>query len=101
MCQVQVERLPLQQLNRRRGAVPDVVFVVPPEADLRGLGRDPRRGPFLMLKSGLRCWPLHDARPGGDLAGCRVLVVDAERAETPRVREFVAESLGLRLGAAV
>ncbi|MBB3142647.1 hypothetical protein [Halomonas organivorans] len=101
MCHVQVERLPLHQLNQRGAAAPDVVFVVPRGESLRGVGLDPRRGIFLMLQSGARLYPLHDVSRGDDILRMRILAVDVDDAGDPRVLDFVTDSLGFALGAAV
>lgn len=101
MCHVQLERLSWHHLNDRTEPAPDVVFVVPRDEALRGIGLDPRRGIFLMLKSNARLYPLHDGSRGGDLTGLRILAVEVDVPEDPRVRDFVTEKLGLALGAAI
>ncbi len=101
MCHVEVERRPLHRLHERIGAAPEVVFVVPRREPLRGVGRDPRRGLYLMLQSGARRYPLFDASRGSDILSMRLLAVEAAEPDDPRVRNFIVESLGLALGAAI
>ena len=101
MCHVEVERRPLHRLHERGGAAPEVVFVVPRREPLRGVGWDPRRGLFLMLQSGARCYPLYDVSRGSDILAMRLLAVEVAEPDDPQVKAFIIEALGDALGAVV
>ncbi|WP_046078723.1 hypothetical protein [Halomonas sp. HG01] len=101
MCHVEIERRPLHRLHARVGAAPDVVFIVPRHEPLRGVGWDPRRGLFLMLQCGDRCYPLYDVSRDSDILAMRLLAVEVAAPDDPRVKAFVIEALGEALGVAV
>ncbi|MBB3229962.1 hypothetical protein [Halomonas stenophila] len=100
MQHIQLERLPWQHLDHRKAEAADVVFVMPPDEEVRGVGVDPRRGIFLLLKSNLRIFPVYDGSHGNELCGLLLLAVEVDDANDRRVTEFVTERLWRETGVA-
>ncbi|MDN3555153.1 hypothetical protein [Halomonas maura] len=100
MQHIQLERLPWQHLDHHKADAADVVFLMPPDEEVRGVGVDPRQGIFLLLKSNLRVFPVFDGSRGIELCGLRLLAVVVDDANDRRVTEFVTERLWREMGVA-
>ncbi|RTR05123.1 hypothetical protein [Halomonas nitroreducens] len=100
MQHIHLERLPWQHLDHLKADMADVVFLMPHDEEVRGVGVDPRQGIFLLLKSNLRVFPIYDGSHGNELCGLQLLAVEVDDANDQRVSEFVTERLWREMGVA-